>query len=593
MNKIFLTISICACIIFSGCDNWADDFNINKNVPLALSTDPASFIGAMLSGPIGDSRMEWVAFNSIHPVIAYWGRTVSLSQGARHRAWHDFDSKVWQNCYPTLTNVKNVRRSAEFSNLPQYRAVADIWESWIMCTLTNFYGDIPYFAAVKDTVVYTVDYDKQSEIYPAILAKLKIANDIIAANPVNIAVNSDYIYAGDITKWRKFANTLRLRMCMYMYNANPVLAKNIMAEIIGDAQKYPVFTSNDDNCMMHYDGSSNARTSIIFHENPSKWYVDLPISNVMIQRLITLKDPRLPIYAYPAKKVHTESTYILPTNPGTDKYIGHMYGLTTSDADAAIFNGGADYASTLGPWFRPLEADGLTPTEKAKETPCFLATYPEMLFFLAEAAQRGIISGDAKQYYENGVKAAFTQYGATFGTTKYLGAYADQGLNNETEYLAQPSVNWDGGRDKLTLIAEQKWIASFFLLLEPYFDHRRTMLPKLSCSNRAALSTDGSGTKFPSRADYPTSEELTNKEGWSKARKTGYDIEITGDNNRTLARMWLINNSESPDLQMPIYTEPLRALKVGETTINQYPGNTAFQAWWDANWKTLYWWEYE
>jgi hypothetical protein len=583
MYRIYFIFGIFLTFLLAGCDTWSDDFNDNKNIPKVLSNDPSSFMGAILDGPFR-GRSEWVALQSVQPVLGSIGRTRSLSQGGRHRAWHDFDGSVWPVCYPTLPNIKNVRSAAVASGKSQYIAVADIWESWIMFTLTTFYGDIPYFAAVEDTLVFTVDYDRQADIYPAILAKLKNAGDMIAANPADIDANSDYLYAGDIRKWQKLANTLRLRMCMHMYNASPSAAKSILTEILADPQKYPIFESNDDNCALHYDGSSNDRSSE-FYRNPSTWSENCLVSNVMVERLITLKDPRLPLYAYPVKSVHEEDGYVKPSNPGADKYLGHFYGLTVSDGDATSWNGGLEYGSTVGPWFRHLDADG-NRTDETKMTPLFLVTYPELCFLLAEAAQRSIISGDPKAYYENGVKAALGQYGATFSGTGYTGAYADQGLSSVDEYLQQQQVSWDGGRDKLTLIAEQKWIALFNVPFENYFDLRRTMLPKLSCSELAATYSDGSGINFPSRADYPASEEQSNAEGWAKARAAGFDIPITGDNNRTLAKMWLINNAASPDLRMPTFVEPKKA-------DNEYPGGENFEAWYNNYWDELYWWKYE
>jgi hypothetical protein len=582
-NKIYCAISLFMCILLVGCDNWAEDFNDNKNIPKVLSNDPSSFMGAMLTGPFRN-HFEWASLLSVQPVYGSIGRTRSLSQGARHRAWHDFDGAVWPYGYTTIPNIKNVRNAATAFELSQYVAVADIWESWLMYTMTTFYGDIPYFAAVKDTMVYTVDYDKQSEIYPAILDKLKKANDLIAENPVDVDPLADYIYSGEIEGWRKLANTLRVRMCLYMYNANPELAKSILNEIISNPQKYPVFQSNADNCAIHHDGSNEDRSSFFLKEH-SAWTSTALVSNVMIERLVTLKDPRLPLYAYPVKKVHTEDNYLKPSNPGSVKYLGHIYGLTTSDNDATAWNGGDEYGSMAGPWFRHLDSNWNW-TEETKKTPLFLATYAELSFLLAEAVTRGIIPGDAKTYYENGVKAAIEQYDATFTSDEYNGAYGIQGLSSETAYLQQPQVSWDGERDKLTLIAEQKWIALFNIPFEGYFDHRRTMLPKLSCSELAATYGDGSGTKFPSRADYPASEEQSNAIGWAKARATGFDIPVTGDNDRTLAKMWLINNTNSPSLQMPVYTEPLNKN-------DEYPGGSNFTTWYNDHWKELYWWENE
>ena len=113
------------------------------------------------------------------------------------------------------------------------------------------------------------------------------------------------------------------------------------------------------------------------------------------------------------------------------------------------------------------------------------------------------------------------------------------------------------------------------------------MMPQLRASNNsAAFESSGSGTRFPGRADYPESEHQKNTVGVTTAWKEGFDIEITGESNRTDARMFIINNALSPSLQMPIFIEPIAAA-------GEYPGGNAFKAWYDANWKSMFWWENE
>jgi len=109
-----------------------------------------------------------------------------------------------------------------------------------------------------------------------------------------------------------------------------------------------------------------------------------------------------------------------------------------------------------------------------------------------------------------------------------------------------------------------------WLGFECYTDHRRTMLPDLRASNRAAnYESSGSGTAFPSRSAYPSSEAAENTAAWEAARATGFDIPITGDDNRNEARMWILTNG--PSLEMTTFVEPL-------VENEEYPGQANFKA---------------
>ncbi|MEM7657172.1 MAG: SusD/RagB family nutrient-binding outer membrane lipoprotein [Bacteroidota bacterium] len=209
-------------------------------------------------------------------------------------------------------------------------------------------------------------------------------------------------------------------------------------------------------------------------------------------------------------------------------------------------------------------------------------------FFLAEAIERGIISGDARLHYEQGIEASFDFYGAEFGSDAYEGAYADEGYHDLSAYLQQVSVDYDGGRDRLTLIAEQKWLASFFLGLEPYFDHRRTMLPELRASSGAEnFGPNGSGSRFPSRAAYSDAELANNPANVEKARSSGFDITISSDESRNEALMWIL---QGKDLQMPIFQEPIYSSNY--PVISSIDGSgSSFEEWYQDHWDSMFWWK--
>jgi len=591
---IIYAVSLLLLIVIPGCDTWEKNININPNDPPTLNEsnqtdyDPSQFMLDMVGSTI--RSFDYVYWNVMAAVCEYHGKTISLSQGNRHQAWHAFDDSgnPWGGAYTSVRYIKKMRSAAKAMGDIKYQAIADIWECYNFFNITLLYGDIPYSQTLLDNAPINPVYDRQEEVYFTLIAKLRSAGKSIEKGTM-IDSETDLIYSGDMTKWKKFANTLLLRYAIYMSDAAPDSAKAILNEIIEDTDTYPIFESNADNAMFHYDGVEYR--SRYYNLSASK-IDEAPFSNIFIERLVSLADPRLPVYARPVLYTHNDpNRNVLPENNGSDKYAGHLYGITTDNAYASSWNEGANYASKLGEYFRT-EDDKGTATAACAKVPLCMATYSEMLSFLAEAAQKGwITEKTAKEYYEGSIKASFDFYNATFSSEKYKSAFAEDAFSTVEDYLKQSQVAFDGGRDKLLLIAEQKWIASFLLMFEPYFDHRRTMLPPLRASSgAAAYVATGSATKFPSRADYPSSELSTNATNVANANATAFDIPVTGQSDRNIALMWLLKPKGQNWLQMPVFQEPnFKAEYPARATDAAY--GTSFKNWYDTHWNTMLWWK--
>ena len=592
-HKLFPLVKIviaCLFIAIGGCDTWPDDININPNAPNGLlesdndnDIDPSVFMVPMLWSTV--DGFDYLAWNVIPAVCEYHGKTKSLSQGNRHKSWHAFDdSGFWTPMYSAIRVVKNLRNAALKAEDTRYEAIADIWESYTISMITNLYGDVPYFDPISDDPPLLSNYDSQAEIYPAILEKLKVAGELLSRTDAPINQSSDLVFGGDILKWKKFSNMLRRRLAMYMADVAPEESKNIIQEILNDPQTYPIMESNVDNATFKNDEIQ--RTSVLYKLSKGK-IEEAPFSNVFIERLISLNDPRLPIIAKPVRKIHTNpETNVLPSNPGNVKYAGHIYGITTDNAHSALWNGGFPFASALGDFFRKEDVTG-QPLVESASTPTLIALYAEQEFFIAEAIERGIVSGNAQGHYENAIDASFIFYDADFNSEGYNGAFGNSGASDLNAYFNQADVNYEGGRDKLTLIAEQKWLASFFLGVEPYFDHRRTMLPEFRASSGAEnFGPNGSGSKFPSRAAYSDSELANNPGNVALARSNGFDVPIISDESRNEAKMWILTNG---DLQMPIFQEPVYSSDY--PIIESISGSgTNFKQWYNEHWESMFWW---
>jgi hypothetical protein len=600
MKKMKLNTIIVFILFFviAGCDTWEDNLNIDPNNPTTggqstatYDYEPSEFMLDMLYNVI--HGWDYIYWNVGSAACVYHGKTISLSQGNRHQAWHAFDDSndggPWVLGYKAVRYIRSMRNAAIANDDKAYQAVATIWECYDFFGMTLLFGDIPYSQSIIDNAPLAPVYDKQEDIYFTLMSKLREAS--LSIDPsTQIDATTDLIFSGDMNKWKKFANTLLIRYAMYMSDAAPDSAKATINTIISQPQTYPIMESNEDNAKFHYDGVQFK--SKCYTLSASKMD-EAPFSNVFIERLISLKDPRLPIYARPALLAHSDSTKnVVPSNTGIEKYAGHIYGITTDNAYASAWNNGANYASKFGEYFRK-EDDKGTATIESATYPLDIATYAEMSFFLAEAKEKGWLTTglSAEGYYKQGIEAAFKQYNASFDNVKYENAYSDEGYESFDAYYAQQQVLYRGGRDKLTMIAEQKWIASFLLMFEPYFDHRRTMLPAWRASSGAdAYVSTGSATKFPSRASYPNSESSTNKTNVDIANATAFDIPVVDQGTRSTALMWLLQPKGQNWLQMPVFQEPnYKAEYPVKDTDSEF--GTEFYSWYSTNWNTMFWWK--
>lgn len=331
---------------------------------------------------------------------------------------------------------------------PNISAPAQVMQSWIYQNMTDLWGDIPYSEALTGdaaTPILKPKYDTQQSIYTAVLAKLTAAATAMApgitiADPGYGA--ADIIYGGDVTKWVKFANSLRARMAMRISKADPAKANTELTAALAAG----VMTSNADNARLVWPGDG-------VYDNPLAATFatrdDHRVAKTLADALNSLSDPRLPIFAQP--------TVADPT-----KYAGMQNGLDNTFT-AAFFN----TTSRPGTIFYPgSTVYGTYGSSAGKKTPSYLLTYAEVSFIKAEAANRGMAGltpAQAATFYADGVTASITQWG---GTAAQAAAY-----------LAQPSVAYVPGATGLQRIGLQKWIALFTQGTEAWSEWRRTGNP--------------------------------------------------------------------------------------------------------------------
>lgn len=387
---------------------------------------------------------------------------------------------MWNAWYIQLTNFRDMYQSAELVSNKTYMGIALICDAWVTSLLTDTYGDVPYFDANKGRDnVFLPKFDTQQEIYADIFKKLEQANVLLQADQALTAEQQslDLLYKGVPGNWRRFGNSLYLRLLMRVSGRAETGATEKIKEILEtNAAQYPIFVSNTQSAILKFTGVepfvspfNNWRDS----DFEGNRYAEFFIGN-----LLNWEDPRLSKWATKWNGTYggVQSGYLI-TEPQANK---------------------SKFASTLKT--EPLLGN--------------IINYSEVLFIKAEAAVKGIIDpSGAKAFYESGVSNAITHWGLTVPAGQ----------------LSNPHIAWDNAsspEDQLELILTQKYYTLFFTDFQQWFEYRRTGVPRL---------TPGPGAQnnglIPSRMTYPVITQSLNRSNYNEA-----SARIGGDNINT--KVW-------------------------------------------------------
>lgn len=377
--------------------------------------------------------------------------------------------------------------------------VAKILKVFWLWTTTDRWGDIPYSEALQGAQNLTPKYDKQSDIYPAMLNDLRSA---IADFDGGATVKGDIFYSGNAGKWKKLANSLRMLIALRMSKVYPNAGEFAATEFVAAAtDPAGAIVSNDDNLVATYTGASTIATNVWYNTLNGRQDYDLTLTLTDI--LTNMSDPRKAAFGTPGA--------------------GMPYGLTR---DLAI----AYAASVGGTLSRPFAVKNPT-------TPVVILPAAYVLLAQAEAIELGwwtTAPASSKTLYEAGVTASFDQWGVP-GAATYLNGPANfntgAGGGNNIGFLAAfPSIV---GADAQTTtpikrIQLQRYLASFGDGIQAWCEWRRTGVPNL----KATAYATNNPAAIPRRYTYGVNEYATNTKSVAEAsaRLTGGDV--------MSARMW-------------------------------------------------------
>lgn len=507
MKFLKITSIVLLVIGITSCTKDFRETNTDGNNPTGVTPD------LLLSGVIRNMMNQQVSDAwGIGNLVAQYHAKIQFVNEDRY-LWNE-QNGIWNAVYGNYRNLQNIFISVQADAKSPYLGVGLILKSWMFSLATDAYGDVPYTDAgkAKTDGVYTTVYDKQENIYTSLLSDLKKANEQLAT--ANTGLSGDIMFGGGTTgilKWRRLANSLRLRLLMRISAKRNVNA-DIQA-ILNDPTNNPIFTSNADNAELKYLAAA-----------PNQWplygsrvgsFDEIRVSKTLSDRLTALGDTRLNVFGRPSQSSVTS---------GNPRVLGVPNGL--DDVAALNFNGGPQGVSRVGYTFACLVCNDPGQAVADPAAPRgILMTFAELQFILAEAREKGIIStGNADTYYSNGIIANF-DYWRTLVPASY-----NLNIAMPAGYLTQTAVAFTGTQtEKLEKIALQKWVALYFNGLEAWFDWRRTGMPSI-----VPGPSNLNGNRVPVRYIYPLSEQSLNSVNRLKA------VAAQGGTDDLNTKMWLI-----------------------------------------------------
>ncbi len=469
LNKILLYVA-CTSLAFaiSSCDpSEFGDLNDNPNsttVPItsALLTNAISQMDELSN--TAASYAQYVAETQYPGVSLY--DNVFGTFGNHSGPLYDLQNIINNNTDPATAEKVLV----DGSNNNQI-AVARIMKTWYFMYETDQFGDIPYSQALIGEAQPA--YDTQESIYEGMFKEL---DEAVKQFDGGLAAKGDILFGGNITKWKKFANTLRLILALRVSDVKPDQGKTqFNAALNADGG---VIESNSDNVTLNYPGGGFNNPWFNTYNGRKDW----AISDVIANTLAGLGDPRLNSYGQP-----NSSGAVVPV----------PYGVTRDEV-IAYTNAHPDFSFVMAQKFR----NDNSPFVFLSASHAYLAR--------AEAAQRGWTGENATTMYNAGIKAAWEQW-QVFNQDAY------------DAYIAKAEVSLASG-NPLEKIGTQRWIAFYPDGHQGWAEWRRTGFPALTPTPNATNTSK----QIPRRYRYPTTEPNLNKPNYdAAAQRIGGDTQET------------------------------------------------------------------
>lgn len=495
-SKTFIILLTCIPMLWlASCTDNFEEINSNPNSP---ETVPSSLLlPTVLRATAGQTAGQaW----GIGNVVMQYTAKIQFTNEDRYN-WGPFGNP-YSTYYNALRDVNNIISISEPQGQNNYVGIAKVIRAFQFSFMTDAYGELPYSEATlaKQDINYPV-FDTQEAIYEGILRELREANELLGSS--NETVRGDILFGGDIQKWKKFANSLRVRLLMRIsLRKDPSIE---LQQILSNPTQFPIFTGNEDHAVLQHLPDVPNQHNLFTTRSGS--FDEFRLSKNLEVTLKNLNDPRLFAFAQPT---NDSGAGIIGD---FDDYQGVPNGL--SDEEALQYSpsgdpsrGGSNFISRVGLLWA---CNQCTPLANPIGYQTILMNYSELQFILAEARERGFITtGNSEDYYLNGIRASFEYYESRYRLIN-LPEIANRLVIDEA-YYSQEKVAYTGSQsERLEKIGTQKWLSLYFSGLENWYDWRRTGIPNIQ-PGPAAFETE-----VPRRFMYPSSVQALNEDNYRAA----------------------------------------------------------------------------
>lgn len=441
-------------ILFLACTKDISQYNVETKKPAEV---PGASVFANAVKNLADDLASSIPLRT---TVKHWAASIYQDEARYNFTSARVPQNWWTGFYQdVLNNLQSAAKTINNSNINEdiksnQLAIIEMMQVYTFHILVSTFGDVPYSEALDSEQLFP-KYDDAATIYDDLMKRLDESIAALKLGAAAFSANDDVLYQGDVTKWYRFGNSLKLKIAMTLVDVDETRSKTAV-----EAAFPNVFQSSNDNALVQYPGISPSinplhQTLILSLRS------DYVSARDLLDELIRLNDPRL-------------DDFYRPNNNGD--YVGGIVGTQNTFSDVA------------------------KPSYKisAPDAPSVFLDYSEVLFYLAEAKARNFnISGSVSDYYHAAIRESILYWGGSE-------------LEADT-YLSQTEVAYEtaegGWKQK---IGTQKWVALYNRAFDAWTELRRLDYPKMSLP-------EGALSGFPNRYTYPGNEQQLNQANYTAA----------------------------------------------------------------------------
>ena len=493
MKKINILILLCVfsiSMIHTSCDKGFDEINTSD---IAINElDPVY----VLNHAIYRTSSHWdrhtlnYEISIVQQMVTPFG--VSLAGANYNQENFAYMDNTWDNNYQNVirNTVDVISKTKDDPARSNVYNMARIIRAFSGMVLTDTYGDVPFIEAGLGYIEGegTPVYDTQEAIYDHVLSELEAASAALDAS--GRIETGDVLYAGDITKWKRFGYSLMLRAAMRLTKVKPAKAEEYVKKAVAGG----VMQSNADIAMVRHSANfPNLVGSQLNGSEAANYYMTKPL----VDYFQANDDPRLDVLAvrYPGAINGATQTEAVATRDPADQ-IGFPMGY---DNNSIVPIATADGLSSF---YAYTQFDRKTVGKQ--DAPFFMLTYAQTQFLLAEAVVRGWVPGNAATFFANGIRAHMEQ----------LAIHDANMMIEESEITAYLATHPLVPATAMEQINTQYWVASILNAEEAFANWRRSGYPVLTPNPYPQKGIEGD---FIRRMDYDVSEYTNNLENINAA----------------------------------------------------------------------------